>query len=84
MDTKEWWIPRIPLFGKDDFETAPVPSDLPAEFTPPDGLLRFENISMFSIPDPFTGMKIWLPNYDLNAVVDDYHENVDLSIKVKP
>ena len=77
-DTKPWWIPRMAQFGEADFDTAPAPASLAAEFTPPDGLIRYEGGSLAKVTDPNSGATMWVPNREINESVDDWHHNADV------
>ena len=78
VDTKPWWIPRMPLFGQAEFDTAPAPESLPAELIPPDGLIRYEGGSLTRGTNPATGAAMWLPNREINDSVDDWHHHNDI------
>ena len=83
VDTKPWWIPRIPIYsektGAEDFATVPAPAALPPELTPPDGLIRYEPNSL--TPDPFTlpGFVLWQPanGIEHEDLVSDWLKNND-------
>ena len=77
-DTKPWWIPRMARFGEAEFHTAAAPASLPAEFTPPDGLIRYEGGSLAKVTDPNSGATMWVPNREINESVDDWHHNADV------
>ena len=77
-DTKPWWIPRMARFGEAEFDTAPAPASLPAEFTPPDRLIRYEGGSLAKVTDPNSGATMWVPNREINESVDDWHHNADV------
>ncbi|MDX1488851.1 MAG: hypothetical protein R3268_11660, partial [Acidiferrobacterales bacterium] len=78
VDARPWWLPNIPKYGAPDFALAPAPAWLPPELTPPDGMLRYDAVSLTKFTDPGSGRDIWLPNKELVDLVDDYHHNLDI------
>ncbi len=78
VDTKPWWIPRIPKFGEESFALTPAPTDLPEELTPPDGMIRYDATSFTREQNEETGQTHWTPLREINEAVDDWHQNVDI------
>ncbi len=73
VDAKPWWIPNKPLYGQPDFATKPAPPGLPPEIVPPDGLIRYDPVSLEQ--DVFG---TWVPKKDLVDLYDDYHVHADV------
>ncbi|MFY0523167.1 hypothetical protein ACN28I_08290 [Archangium gephyra] len=78
VDAKPWWIPNMPRYGAPEFSLAPAPPGLPPDLVPPDGMIRYDAISMAKEVDPGTGRVIWKPNKELEDLVDDWHGRVDV------
>jgi hypothetical protein len=78
VDAKPWWIPNMPRYGAAEFSLAPAPPGLPPHLVPPDGMIRYDALSLAKEVDPNTGRVSWKPKKELEDLVEDWHRRVDI------